>query len=300
MMRTSTRSACSPPSAADARASRGRAAAWAGASSGSSPISSRNSVPPCACSNTPAALSTAPVNAPTSWPNSSLSNRLLGDRAAVDDDERLVARAASARGSRRRRAPCRCRSRPRSARVASDCGESSRPCRTGGASRRCRRSAGAERASFADGGIAIAVVERLEHDRAFADLGSCEPGAMNASTTRTPLDVRAVRRAEVAQRASRRAASRELAVQARDTFASSDEVQFGAGCGRSGIVGGRARRPCPGPTAGDARPAGSGGRSPCGAGPEGRDPGRVSRSGGFHGLCMIVPRSSGRSTSAAE
>ena len=43
------------------------------ASSGMSPISSRNSVPPSACSNLPARRASAPVKAPFSWPNSSLS-----------------------------------------------------------------------------------------------------------------------------------------------------------------------------------------------------------------------------------
>ena len=38
-----------------------------------SPISSRNSVPPSAASNLPSRRATAPVNAPFSWPNSSLS-----------------------------------------------------------------------------------------------------------------------------------------------------------------------------------------------------------------------------------
>jgi hypothetical protein len=42
--------------------------------SGSSPTSSRNSVPPSAASKTPIFDSTAPVNAPRTWPNSSLSN----------------------------------------------------------------------------------------------------------------------------------------------------------------------------------------------------------------------------------
>src|SRR5512144_3266507 len=37
-------------------------------SSGSSPISSRNSVPPWAASNTPMVARPAPVNAPCSWP----------------------------------------------------------------------------------------------------------------------------------------------------------------------------------------------------------------------------------------
>ncbi len=37
-------------------------------------ISSRNSVPPLASSNLPCRVSSAPVKAPFSWPNSSLSN----------------------------------------------------------------------------------------------------------------------------------------------------------------------------------------------------------------------------------
>ena len=47
-------------------------------SSGRSPISSRNSVPAPAISNLPARRSAAPVNAPRSWPNSSLSSRPCG------------------------------------------------------------------------------------------------------------------------------------------------------------------------------------------------------------------------------
>src|SRR6478736_288288 len=43
-----------------------------------SPISSRNSVPPSASSNRPLRVATAPVNAPFSWPNSSLSSRSAG------------------------------------------------------------------------------------------------------------------------------------------------------------------------------------------------------------------------------
>ena len=48
----------------------------------------------CACSS-------APVNAPRSWPNSSLSIRLGGDRAAVDDHERAGRARAAAGGSPR-------------------------------------------------------------------------------------------------------------------------------------------------------------------------------------------------------
>ena len=39
-----------------------------------SPISSRNSVPPCAYSSRPILSAVAPVNAPFTYPNSSLSN----------------------------------------------------------------------------------------------------------------------------------------------------------------------------------------------------------------------------------
>src|SRR6266851_715527 len=42
-------------------------------SSGSSPISSRNTVPPSAAANSPSFARSAPVNAPFTWPNSSLS-----------------------------------------------------------------------------------------------------------------------------------------------------------------------------------------------------------------------------------
>ena len=43
-----------------------------------SPISSRKSVPPSASSNRPSRRSAAPVNAPFSWPNSSLSSSVSG------------------------------------------------------------------------------------------------------------------------------------------------------------------------------------------------------------------------------
>ena len=39
-------------------------------------ISSRKMVPPWAASNRPVLLSRAPVNAPLTWPNSSLSSKL--------------------------------------------------------------------------------------------------------------------------------------------------------------------------------------------------------------------------------
>ncbi|MNG00438.1 hypothetical protein D3C84_833740 [compost metagenome] len=45
---------------------------------GMSPISSRNRVPPLASSKRPARLVIAPVKAPFSWPNSSLSSNSAG------------------------------------------------------------------------------------------------------------------------------------------------------------------------------------------------------------------------------
>ena len=51
-------------------------------------------MPPSACSNQPAREVAAPVKAPRSWPNSSDSKRRLGDRCAVDLDERLASRRA--------------------------------------------------------------------------------------------------------------------------------------------------------------------------------------------------------------
>ena len=50
---------------------------------GMSPISSRNSVPPAACSNLPICRATAPVKAPFSCPNSSLSISSAGIAAAL-------------------------------------------------------------------------------------------------------------------------------------------------------------------------------------------------------------------------
>ena len=48
------------------------------ASSGNSPISSRNSVPPCASTNFPTCFSVAPVKAPFSCPNRIDSTRFSG------------------------------------------------------------------------------------------------------------------------------------------------------------------------------------------------------------------------------
>ena len=55
--------------------------AWS--ASGISPISSRNSVPPFAASKKPTLRRSAPVNAPFSWPNSSLSSSDSGSAAQL-------------------------------------------------------------------------------------------------------------------------------------------------------------------------------------------------------------------------
>ena len=52
-------------------------------SNGMSPISSRNSVPPSACSKRPRRMVCAPVKAPRSWPNSSDSSRSFGMAAVL-------------------------------------------------------------------------------------------------------------------------------------------------------------------------------------------------------------------------
>ena len=89
--------------ALDRCATPARAAAWAAAPSGSSPISSRKMVPPSAASNDPARAATAPVNAPRAWPNSSPSISELASAAqstttngpAARDDASWIARATS-------------------------------------------------------------------------------------------------------------------------------------------------------------------------------------------------------------
>ena len=71
------------------------------AAGGNSPISSRNSVPPSARSNQPRRASTAPVNAPRSWPNScesissgGIAPQLTRSNGPLRRDERLwIARA---------------------------------------------------------------------------------------------------------------------------------------------------------------------------------------------------------------
>ncbi len=77
MMRTSTLSGFDEPTRRTSRCSSARSSLGC-RSIGSSPSSSRNSVPPSASSNRPWRVITAPVKEPFSWPNSSLSIRLGG------------------------------------------------------------------------------------------------------------------------------------------------------------------------------------------------------------------------------
>ena len=92
MMRTFTRRVSSPPTRSISPSCRMRSSlAWNEALL--SPISSRNRVPPSASSKRPLRWRTAPVKAPFSWPNSSLSSRLSGSAAQLN-----LTKAAPARG----------------------------------------------------------------------------------------------------------------------------------------------------------------------------------------------------------
>ena len=75
--RTSTRIVRVLPSRSNSRSCSTRSSLGC-SSSGMSPTSSRNSVPPWASSKRPIRCAIAPVNAPFSWPNSSLSSRPVG------------------------------------------------------------------------------------------------------------------------------------------------------------------------------------------------------------------------------
>ena len=73
MTRTSTWIVSLPPTRSNSRSCRKRSSlTWTAGEI--SPISSRNSVPPSACWKRPSRRPTAPVKAPRSWPNSSLSS----------------------------------------------------------------------------------------------------------------------------------------------------------------------------------------------------------------------------------
>ncbi len=88
-------SARSPPTRVSFRSSSTRSS-LACAGSGSSPISSRNSVPPPAFSKAPRRSRSAPVNAPRSWPNEFAVDQLLGSAALLTATSgRLLAWTAS-------------------------------------------------------------------------------------------------------------------------------------------------------------------------------------------------------------
>ena len=76
--------------AADLAASRARAAAWAGARAGSSPISSRKTVPPSASSKAPARRPHGAGERALLVAEQLALEEVGGDGAAVDDDEGLV------------------------------------------------------------------------------------------------------------------------------------------------------------------------------------------------------------------
>ena len=80
--RTSTLIGWVPPTRKKVRLSSTRSSlTWV--ASGISPISSRKMVPPSASSNRPSRRSAAPVKAPFSWPNSSLSSSVSGSAAQL-------------------------------------------------------------------------------------------------------------------------------------------------------------------------------------------------------------------------
>ena len=91
MKRTSSGRGLSPPTRSTTRSSMTRSSLtwieW-----GSSPTSSRNTVPPSAVSSRPGLAAIAPVNAPRSWPNSSLSSRLSDSAAQLSLRYGLAAR----------------------------------------------------------------------------------------------------------------------------------------------------------------------------------------------------------------
>ena len=114
MIRTSRRTAWVEPRRRIVRSSSARSSLGC-SSSGSSPISSRNTVPPWAASKAPSApLAGAGERAPLVPEQLALDQRGR-QRAAVDHHEGPAARAGPSGGSPRRSCSCRCRSRPRAA-----------------------------------------------------------------------------------------------------------------------------------------------------------------------------------------
>ena len=72
--------------------------------------------PRCATSRRPCLAATAPVKAPFSWPKSSVSRSSRREPGAVEVDEGLVGARRRSRAASGRALPCRCPSRPGSAR----------------------------------------------------------------------------------------------------------------------------------------------------------------------------------------
>ena len=83
----------SPPTRSQPRAPRARAGAWPAASSGSSPISSRKSVPPSASSKQPGAARSAPVKAPSRGRRARSRAASRGSRAQLMRTKGPAARA---------------------------------------------------------------------------------------------------------------------------------------------------------------------------------------------------------------
>ena len=75
------------------------------------PISSRNSVPPLACSIRPARAAGRAGERAAGVAEQLVLEQRVGQRGAVQRDERLVGARAARRAARARRAPCPCRSR---------------------------------------------------------------------------------------------------------------------------------------------------------------------------------------------
>ncbi len=91
MMRMSTLTGLVPPTRSISRSWMARKSlAWRW--NAISLTSSSSSVPPLASSNLPMRLATAPVKAPFSWPNNSLSSRFSGIAAQLTEMNGLSAR----------------------------------------------------------------------------------------------------------------------------------------------------------------------------------------------------------------
>ena len=142
----------------------------------------------------PARSATAPVNAPRTWPNSSLSIRFSAMRAAVDDDERPVGARGGARGCARATSSLPVPVSPWMSTVASVGATRSSMRVDAGASRRsrraARRSARARDSSIGTGSSPSS--KRSSWRRARACAGR-ELGVADAHA----VDERAVRAAEV-------------------------------------------------------------------------------------------------------